>query len=54
VAYAPFDNPEIAIIAFLYNAGEGGRVAAPIVRDVMDAYFALKAIDAAQGLTGSP
>jgi penicillin-binding protein 2 len=54
VAYAPFDNPEIVIIAFLYNAGEGGRVAAPIVRDVMDAYFALKAIDAAQGLTGSP
>ena len=54
VAYAPYDNPEIAIIAFFYNAGEGGRVAAPTVKSVMDAYFALKAVDSAQGLTGKP
>jgi penicillin-binding protein 2 len=54
VAYAPFDNPEIAIVAFLYNAGEGGRVAAPIVRDVMNAYFELKAIDTAEQLTSNP
>jgi len=54
VAYAPYDNPEIAILAFFYNAGEGGRVAAPTVRSVMDAYFALKAVDTAQGLTGQP
>jgi penicillin-binding protein 2 len=54
VAYAPFDDPEIVIIAFLYNAGEGGRVAAPIVRDVMSAYFEIKAIDTAQGLTNRP
>ncbi len=54
VAYAPFDNPEIVVVAFLYNAGEGGRVAAPIVRDVMNAYFAIKAIDTAQGLSGNP
>jgi penicillin-binding protein 2 len=54
VAYAPYDNPEIAILAFFYNAGEGGRVAAPTVRSVMDAYFALKAVDSAQGLTGKP
>jgi penicillin-binding protein 2 len=54
VAYAPYDNPEIAIIAFFYNAGEGGRVAAPTVKSVMDAYFALKAVDSAQGLTGQP
>jgi penicillin-binding protein 2 len=54
VAYAPFDNPEIAIVAFLYNAGEGGRVAAPTVKAIMNAYFELKAVDAAQGLTGNP
>jgi penicillin-binding protein 2 len=54
VAYAPFDDPEIVIIAFLYNAGEGGRVAAPIVRDVMNAYFEIKGIDTAMRLTGSP
>jgi penicillin-binding protein 2 len=54
VAYAPYDNPEIAILAFMYNAGEGGRVVAPTVRDVMSAYFQLKAVDTAQGLTGNP
>lgn len=54
VAYAPYDNPEIAIIVFLYNAGEGGRVAAPTVKAIMNAYFELKAVDAAQGLTGNP
>jgi penicillin-binding protein 2 len=54
MAYAPYENPEIAVIAFYYNAGEGGRVAAPTVKAVMDAYFALKAVDNAQGLTGNP
>jgi penicillin-binding protein 2 len=48
VAYAPFENPEIAVVAFIYNGGEGAVTAAPVVKDVMDAYFALKAIDAAR------
>jgi penicillin-binding protein 2 len=54
VAFAPYDNPEIAILVFMYNAGEGGLVCAPTVKSVMDAYFALKAVDTAQSLTGSP
>ena len=54
VAFAPYDNPEIAILAFFYNAGEGGRVAAPTVKAVMDAYFAIKAVDTASGSTGQP
>jgi len=54
VAYAPYDNPEIAILVFLYNGIEGGRTAAPIVRAVMDSYFELKAIDSAQGIASSP
>jgi len=45
VAFAPYDNPEIAVVAFVYNGGEGASVAAPIVRRVMQAYFELKAID---------
>jgi len=49
LAYAPFDDPEIIIIAFAYNGGEGGTVAAPIVARVMQAYFELKAIDLAKG-----
>ncbi len=43
VAYAPFDDPEIAVVAFVYDGTEGAKVAAPIVRQIMDAYFALKA-----------
>jgi penicillin-binding protein 2 len=35
-------------VAFVYNGGEGGVVAAPIVRKIMDAYFKLKAIDSGQ------
>jgi penicillin-binding protein 2 len=47
VGYAPYDDPEIAIIAFVYNGTEGAATAAPIVGRVMKAYFELKAIDAA-------
>jgi len=54
IAFAPYDNPEIAVLVFMYNAGEGGRVCAPTVKSVMNAYFALKAVDTAQGLTGNP
>jgi len=48
LAYAPFDDPEIVILAFAYNGGEGGTVAAPIVARVMNAYFALKSVDLAK------
>ena len=48
VGYAPFDNPEIAVLAFVYNGGDGSITAAPIVRKVLDAYFDLKAIDSGQ------
>jgi penicillin-binding protein 2 len=52
LAYAPFDDPEIIIVAFAYNGGEGGSVAAPIVARVMQAYFELKAVDIAKGPGG--
>lgn len=47
LAYAPYDDPEIIVVAFAYNAGEGGTVAAPIVARVIQAYFELKSIDLA-------
>jgi penicillin-binding protein 2 len=43
VGYAPYDNPEIAVVAFVYNGGEGASVAGPIVGQVLKAYFNLKA-----------
>lgn len=47
-AFAPFENPEIAVIAFLYNGGEGAVTSGPVVKQVLEAYFELKAIDAAR------
>jgi penicillin-binding protein 2 len=51
LAYAPYEDPEIIILAFAYHGGEGGTVAAPIVARVMQAYFELKAIDLGQEVT---
>ena len=44
VGYAPYDNPEIAVVGFVYNGGEGATVAGPIVGEVLKAYFNLKAL----------
>ncbi len=52
LAYAPYDNPEIIVVAFAYNGGEGASVAGPIVQRVIKAYFELKAIDIAQSQGG--
>lgn len=49
VAYAPYDNPQIAVVAFVYNGTEGSQVAGPVVRRVIEAYFELEAIDTALG-----
>jgi penicillin-binding protein 2 len=46
LAFAPYENPEIAVVAFVYNGTEGSTVAGPIVRRVLEAYFELKEIDA--------
>ncbi|MFQ5942394.1 MAG: penicillin-binding transpeptidase domain-containing protein, partial [Anaerolineales bacterium] len=45
-AFAPYENPEIAVIAFVYNGGEGAVTSGPIVKQVIEAYFELKSIDA--------
>lgn len=39
IAFAPADNPRIAIALIVENAGGGGANAAPIARKVMDVYF---------------
>ncbi len=48
VGYAPYEDPEIAVVAFVYNGGEGASVAGPIARKVFEAYFQLKSIDAGE------
>ncbi len=47
MAYAPVEAPEIVVLAWVYDGGEGSIVAAPIVRDVMQFYFSRS-----QGLLG--
>lgn len=49
VAFAPYDDPEIAVIAFAYNGGEGSSVAGPMVARMLKAYFEIKATDLATG-----
>ena len=39
VAYAPAEDPSIALAVVVENGGGGGSVAAPIARKVLDAYF---------------
>jgi penicillin-binding protein 2 len=42
VGFAPRDNPEIVVVALL-EGGQHGNLAAPVVRDVVKAYFDKKA-----------
>ena len=39
VAFAPVDNPRIAVAAVVEHAGHGGTAAAPLVRAVLQAFF---------------
>ena len=42
IAFAPVQNPQIAVACLLEHAGQGGgAVAAPVVRQVLEAYFRL-------------
>ncbi|KXK12171.1 MAG: penicillin-binding protein 2 [Chloroflexi bacterium OLB14] len=49
LAYAPYDDPEIIVVAFAYNGGEGASVAGPMVARMIKSYFEIKATDLANG-----
>jgi cell division protein FtsI/penicillin-binding protein 2 len=39
IAYAPQDNPQIAIVTMIENSGEGSAIAAPITRRILEYYY---------------
>jgi len=42
VSYAPADKPEIAVVVLVEHGGHGGAAAAPLAKQVIEKYFALK------------
>jgi penicillin-binding protein 2 len=38
-AFAPFDDPEIAVIVFIFGGGEGSGTAVPVANDILNYYF---------------
>ena len=39
MAYAPYENPEIALALFGEGAGHGGSICAPVAQKIFEAYF---------------
>jgi len=39
--FAPFDDPEIVVVVFLENGGQGSYRAAPLARNVLETYYGL-------------
>ena len=39
MAYAPTEAPEIVVLTWVYDGGEGSTEAAPITKEIMDFYF---------------
>jgi penicillin-binding protein 2 len=47
-AYASLEGveePQVSVIVFLYNGGEGSTVAVPIARDILEHYFGLDEVE---------
>ena len=43
VAFAPYNNPQIAVSVVIENAGSGNSVA-PVAKDILDAYFKIGSV----------
>jgi penicillin-binding protein 2 len=39
VTFAPYEDPEIALIVFVFGGGEGSATAVPIANDILNYYF---------------
>ncbi len=52
VAFAPVEDPRIAVAVIVENGGHGGSVAAPVARAVLDAYLAPDSLLAQESVAG--
>jgi penicillin-binding protein 2 len=39
VAFAPYDDPEIAVVVFIFGGGEGSATAVPVANEILNYYF---------------
>jgi penicillin-binding protein 2 len=46
-AFGPYENPEIAVVVFVYGGGEGSAVAVPVANDILNYYFSRERGEAA-------
>lgn len=52
LAFAPFNNPEIAVMVFVYDGGEGSTAAVPVGTAILDAWFTIKGQGSLEAGTG--
>ena len=51
--FAPYNNPEIAVVVFIENAGAGGNVA-PSAKEIMQEYFGMNSKKVNEDVTAIP
>ncbi|MFY9439879.1 MAG: penicillin-binding transpeptidase domain-containing protein, partial [Tepidanaerobacteraceae bacterium] len=45
VAFAPYEDPEIAVAVFIEQAGSGGSTGGPVARAIFEEYFHLTDVE---------
>ena len=53
VGFAPFENPEIAIVVMVENGGHGNYTA-EVVRDIMAEYFGMNTQNVEEDMSATP
>jgi penicillin-binding protein 2 len=46
-AYAPYDNPQVAVVVFVAHGGSGAKAAGPIVMEIISRYFDIFGVQSA-------
>jgi penicillin-binding protein 2 len=46
VGFAPYEEPEIALVVFVYGGGQGSAAAVPVGRDILSYYFERDRVEA--------